>query len=333
VADPIEGAVDAGENAVKGVGHGLGHKVGPLPVWAWVVVGGVVVGGGYLLLKSHGGGASPSASNLLGALPPTGGASGGNGLPGMIGGGTVAATGTSATPYASNSAWLSSVASQVAAATQLPLNEVQLYLSEYLGGNQPIGSGSATSQFDKVVAAALGIGAPPNSPSIPQPGQTGYYTNATWLNDVLSFLPAGTSQSVQQEIIALANGTSSTLSQDAANALAAAQSVVGVGPTPLTYKVGTTPSPAPSPTWSAPTITQNLVDQLVAAYQGASQKSGGAVSSDTQYSFWSSILGIPKGAAQYVVTQSDAYTASTGLRSTATQIQSWVNQAHGQGLT
>lgn len=49
------------------VGHALGQKLGPLPVWAWGAGGGVLLA---LVLKARGGGGGSSTSSATGPLSP-----------------------------------------------------------------------------------------------------------------------------------------------------------------------------------------------------------------------------------------------------------------------
>jgi hypothetical protein len=236
---PAEGA--------KSVGSGLGHKLGPLPVWGWIVIAGVGVVG-YLYLKNAGGGSV--GAGVSGALPPGTPFTGGNGTPATTT--STPATTTTVTPM-SNTTWLQTVASQVAKQLQLPESEVRLYLGEYLNGGQPSGSSQATSLFTKVIDAANTIMAAPNPPTGGQPGNSPYGSQASWWNDIQNFLPSGTSHSILSELQALFSGTTSSLSTDASNALSAAESVVGTGPNPLSWTitgpvVGTLPpSTPPSP--------------------------------------------------------------------------------------
>lgn len=240
----------------QSVGRGLGHKLGPLPIWGWILVGGGVIVVGYLAYSAYssaqqGGTATPS-------LPDLGSFLGGSGTPA----GTPTTTTTTTTPL-TNADWLNTVVSQVASATQLPVNEVQLYLDEYLNGNSPIGIPGGSSQFQNVINSALSIGGtPPQGAPLPSLNTNYFTSNQAYLGELLTFLPSGTSSSVQQEITNLLNGSTTVISQDAANALAYAQSIVGQGPNALTYTIGSTTVTPPG----GASLTQTLIDAWDNAY-------------------------------------------------------------------
>lgn len=216
------------------VGDGLGHKLGPLPVWAWVVGGVVVAAGGYYLLVGRksaggGGGSSPFAN-----LPN---------MPGVLGGDNslTPSSNTSAppAPTPATAAQISSALSSVASSLGITVAEAQMYWNEYLAGTAPVGSTQASGLFSNVVNAVntiLGSSAPP-APTVQNVNSNPFTSNQSWLNDILAFLPSGTSSADMNNIIAWLNGSTTTLTQTAANALNAAIGIVGQAPNPLTYTI------------------------------------------------------------------------------------------------
>lgn len=232
------------EEAPKAVGNALTHKLGPLPVWGWALL---IVGAGgviYLVFLRGGGSSAPTPSGVLGGgTPPTGGLGGGAG--GGGGGGTPSPPTPPTTPL-TNWQWLTNISSQVAQATGLPLAQVQLYLNEYLNGEGPTGSTTATSLWQKVVDSALGLGGQPPAP-VSQPSSSNYFgSNQNWLTSILEFLPSGTPGSVQTELTNLVNGTTVSISQAAADALKSAEGIVGAAPQALSYQIAN-PTPTPQP--------------------------------------------------------------------------------------
>ena len=252
---------EAPAKAASSVGEGLKKKLGPLPVWGWILVGGTGIGL-FLFIRSRAGGGA--ASSPFGVLPP--GSFGGSGTP--SGSSTTTPTTTTTTTPTSNSAWLSSVDTQVANLLQLPVSEVDLYLNQYLSGLAPTGSQAATTAYQQVINAALGISAPPIAPSLSSPGVSPYTSQSAWWNEILTFLPAGTSQSVIGELNALFNGQTTSISQDAANALSAAESVVGLGPNGLIYTISSNVVPTVTGTINSLTSSSlnSWVNQTWAAY-------------------------------------------------------------------
>jgi hypothetical protein len=218
---------------------------------------------GYLAYSSYeqSQGGNTGLSNLNGLVPGLGG-----GTPAGSGTDTGATAAPATTPL-TNQAWVNSIASQVASTTGESIGQVELYLNEFTNGQQPVGVPGATTAFNNVVQAALSLGGqPPSQPAAPTPGLSPYGTVGQYLNDVLSYLPSGTSSSVQQEITSLLNGSTTKLSQDAANALASAQGVVGQGPIALVYSI--IPAPATSAQVAAlgasPYLSTTYTDPLAA---------------------------------------------------------------------
>lgn len=216
---------------VEGAGHIAGKKVGPFPVWGWIL-GGVVLGGaGYLLFFRGGSGAADG-----GGIPMPGGASGGGGTPGG-GGGSVG--GGPSGPLETNATWLSDVVDKVAASTGLPVAQVYLYLTQYLSGTSPMGSSTATSSFNKVVQAAIQAGGrPPNLPQVGNVNVNPFASNLNWLSSALGFLPASAPSSVRSELTALFSGSSTTISAQTEQYLNDLRNVLGSEPLPVAYTVG-----------------------------------------------------------------------------------------------
>ena len=237
---------DAGESIAQApaqAGRSLGHKLGPLPVWAWMVVGVVGAAGVYYVFVTRQQGSSaaspfPNIPNMPGAL---GGFSGGGG-----GGSTGGApdTGTPTGPTTASANQIQTALNGVATSLRLPFSQVKMYWDEYLTGTSPIGNSQASGQYNNVVNAlltSLGAGAP--QPQAPQGVSSSPFTNnQSWLNSILAYLPSGTTGNQINEIVSVVNGTASQLSQGAADALTAAENVVGGAPAALSFNVGQNPA-------------------------------------------------------------------------------------------
>jgi hypothetical protein len=270
-----EGVADTVISVPKAAGNFFTHKLGPLPVWAW---GGILAVGvaAYLWYQSQQSGATnatQAALNAAGVGSPLG--SGGYGGYG----------GSSTTPAAAtltNSSWLQTVLASAAATAGVPLNEAQLYLNDYLAGTAPNLSGQYETNYQNVIAAALGLGgAPPTAPNPSGVNTNPFTNNTTWLNEILSFLPSGTfegesASQIQSALSNLINGTSTTLTQAEADALGQAQNVVGNAPTPLSFTISQAAAAAAA---GASTLTQNAINAWDNAYLSL------PVSSQT-YSTW-----------------------------------------------
>lgn len=233
------------ENAPAEVGKGLGHKLGPLPVWGWIAVVAAGAGVYFLVIAPN---AAQNQSNALNALPLSPGALPGG--PGGPGGPTTSPPPTTPT-IPDNTTWLQKA---VQAATTgfgngVTPAEAQLYLQEYLSGTTPVGNSQATGRFNSIIQYVLGVlGNPPVTPINTGLNTNPYASNQNWLTSVLAFLPQGTPASVANELTAWINGTTKTLSQATVNALIQAEGIVGLMPTPLTYTIQNQPG---GPTKSA----------------------------------------------------------------------------------
>ncbi len=130
------------------------------------------------------------------------------------------------------------------------------------------GNSSAVSAFNNVINTALQIGGtPPGGQPLLNVNTNPFSSEATYLNDLLTYLPSGTSLDVTNEITNLLNGTTTVISQDAANALSAAQSVVGSGPSSLVYTI-------------AGAVSQAQVQALSALAGASGTPIGGALPTD-----------------------------------------------------
>lgn len=232
------------ETPVKAVEAGATHKLGPLPVYAWVLL---LTGGGlavyFLFLRPASGSTASGLAPIGGAVPNLGGGGGGGSSS------PVPPTAPVETRLASGS-WLEAAVKAVTGGTGIDASRARLYLQEYLQGRQPLGSAKALNDFQRVVTAAIQyVGEPLNPPGVS--GRGAYDANADYLHDLLAYLPGGTSGAVQQELIALFNGSVTAISQQAADALGAVRDVIGVEPRLLSYTIN-----APAP----PTAPKNPVD-------------------------------------------------------------------------
>ena len=255
------------EGATKNIGTGLGRKIGPLPLWGWILgVGGLGIIG-YLIYQSIQQGQQASAGAIGSLLP--GAAGGGNGGGGGLSLPTIPPATTTTSPVSAAS-WVATTASQVSQATGIPLNQVTDYLNDLLAGTPPVGSGIASTAYEKVVASALSLGGQPPTtiPIVPQ-GTNPFGTQAAWLTAILQSLPAGTPQSVQNEIVNLVNGTTATISQAAADALGGAQNIVGIGPVPISFSLTPVTVPTPPPVIVPPNLTAPTAAQLIPWWHGA----------------------------------------------------------------
>ena len=258
---------DAGEaiaQAPAQAGRSLGHKLGPLPVWAWMVVGVVGAAGVYYVVVTRKGGAAPSFPNMPGFIPGGGGSGGG----GSTGGGPD--TGAPAGPTTATANQIQAALSAVATSLRLSYGQVKNYWDEYMAGVSPVGNAQASGSFNNVVNAILTqLGASAPQPAASQgPNANPYNNNQSWLNAILGALPAGRiPASVIAEITAVVNGTSNTLSQQAAQALADAEAIVGNAPTALSYTVTT-----PTTGTSGPSVSLSDVNAWANKYLfGATQ--------------------------------------------------------------
>jgi hypothetical protein len=220
------------------VGDGLGHKLGPLPVWVWIVGGVLGAAAIYYFIvgkNANGGSGSPFLPSLGGGYggPTTGGSGGGT-------------TSTTATPTTATAAAILSAQQSVATSLQIPLNEVQLYWNDYIAGTSPLVGTQQSGVYGSVISALntiLGGTAP--TPAGASVNANPYTSNTTWLNSLLGFLPTGTGGSFEGESLiqieaalsGVVNGTVSELTQAEADALSQAQGIVGNAPNPLTFTV------------------------------------------------------------------------------------------------
>lgn len=229
--------------ALEQVKGGLTKKVGPLPVWGWVAVS---VGGGlavyWLFLRGDDATTAPAGRVLMptGSSPPAGGSSSGSGTGS---GGTGSAPGTPSTPppaaapRPTNIEWLDRAIAAVTTAIGLPVDQVRLYLQQYLGGTGPVGNPAASTAFNRVVQAAIqAVGRPPNEPGLPNVNVNPFASNANWWANARGYL-SGFSGAVIQELNNLFAGTSQNISQQALDALNQARSILGNEPTALAYGV------------------------------------------------------------------------------------------------
>lgn len=225
--------------------EGLSHKVGPLPVYGWVLLLGA---GGfatyYLFFKPS----ATTANSTAGGFPllGTGGSAGNSGTPIPAPGAT-----PNPTPLLANNIWLETAVPMVATALGMDTAQVRYYLRQYLLGREPQGSSSAVTAFESVIQSARQLVGWPASPPTAT-GQNPYATNASYLQDVFAFLPAGTPGSVRNELTALFAGTTTTISQAAADALEGVRRIVGFEPTSTPYTVLAAARPAPQPAPPAP---------------------------------------------------------------------------------
>jgi hypothetical protein len=90
-------------------------------------------------------------------------------------------------------------------------------------------------------------------------------------------------------------------------------------------------SPASAPILPV-TLPDSAANDLVSAYLSSQTKLGSAFSESAVWqSVWGA-LGIPTQIIRQVQAQSDYYTSLTGLNSTTTQLQEWLNQAYAGTL-
>lgn len=243
-------------NPIETGQHALTQKAGPLPVWGWVVV--LALGGlatYYLFFR----GSATTANTTVGGFPlGTGGSAGNSATP----------TPTTDTPAPTvtrlpNQDWIEAAIPKVATALGMDQSTVRYYLRQYLSGREPQGSSSAVNAFERVVQAAFqAVGQPQSSPF--GSGQNPYVSNAGYLQDVFAFLPAGTTAAVRNELTALFNGSTTVISQDAANALDAVRNIIGMEPTIIGYTIRApaaqpplvipTPPPVPPPVIPTPPV-------------------------------------------------------------------------------
>ena len=296
-------------------GRSLSHKIGPLPLWAWLGLGVVGAAGGYYLITRNSGASTAASqaaalfpSNLSGAYGPS--YSGGGGSSGTSG----TSTTTPGSAYANNGSWETAAIAAVTKATGLGASQVKTYLDEYLNGTSPIGSSQAGGSFNSVVQAALtALGNPPTTPSQGNVDSSPYQNNQAWLNSILGNLPNGTSASIIQEITAVVNGTSSSLSQAAADALTNAEGVVGLGPNTVSYTITQPKTPTTTPTPQLPNVSAS--DVLAAV------RSLGTDASQYETIWTQTISGLAGLDASYQTKLQAAYNL---LRSP--QYQQYVNQ-------
>lgn len=229
------------------VTNGLTRKLGPLPVWAWA---GIAVGGGlvtyYAFLRPNAGDSATATTSL--APLGIGGMSGGSG-----GGATSAGDSMTPTPTAppvpklANNDWITAATSKVAQALGMDTAVVSYYLRAYLSGQRPIGNTNAATAFDRVVAAALQqVGAPASPPPFTNPNVNPFTSNSTWLQNALGFLPSGLPGAVRQELLNLFDGSTTEISQAAADALDNARGIIGAEPRPISYTVRAPAAAAPA---------------------------------------------------------------------------------------
>lgn len=294
------------ENLPKDAAKGLGRKVGPFPLWGWVVI----VGGSGLVVywvffrESASGSATAARSLLptLGGATYSGGGSGGSG--GTTGSATGSATGgtfgadtpvTGGTaPYVTtptvdtkagiktNAEWLNRALEGVPQ-TLVGVNPalIRLYLEQYLQGQRPIGSNQAVTLFDRIVRSAVEYaGQIPNPPGVPTGSTNPYASNLSWLQNALGFAPGTTSGAARQELISLINGTTTEISQEAADLLDLLRNTLGYEPQGLSYKIKSavpTPSIPTIPTVQPPAPAAPLpfvrvtIDQIKSLFSLANQ--------------------------------------------------------------
>lgn len=322
----IKAATDAAGGALGSVKRGLSKQIGPLPLWGWGVtagVGGVVVY--YVFFRSAGGTVSGLSTTPGGTQSGGGGLAGGGGgttpgpsdttppapfapitIPGV---GVITGPGQTFTPTPTPSApatpstpadtltnpqWIAKAIPAVISQLGLSAAQVQFYLSEYVAGGRPVGSPGAASTFQRVVDAAVqAVGAVPTPPTA-NPNANFFSNNLTWLQNAEAFL--GTSDTgVMQEIRALFAGQTTTISQAAADALANAEGVIGVAPSPVTFTIRQPAAPAQpsqpsnpvSPTQPLPsppisfdlTTVQALVDDAASVFKNI----GGRINEPANY--------------------------------------------------
>lgn len=233
--------------AESGVQEAVTRKLGPLPVWAWALL---IVGAGglaYLILFRKPASSVGATDNLISTLGQ--GSTGGLGGGGGGGGGTPTPTPTTTANPLTNAQWLIKAAAAVQTAIGVPAAQAMFMLQQYLAGNQPIGDPEASDLWSRVVAAAIqAVGEAPKPPGSISPSSY-FNSNASWLQAILSFLPAGTPGSIRTEIANLMNGLTTTLSPAAAAALAAAQDIVGLSPDTIAFTTTGPALPQHSPNW------------------------------------------------------------------------------------
>lgn len=219
--------------AVKSVGQGLGKKLGPLPIWLWIILGGAAgVFLWYRVLKP-GQGAASTLTTTLGGTPLTGGGGGGGG--GSTGGG---GTAVAVSRYTTNASWLTDAISQTQNTLGLPIAQVQLYLQEFLAGRSPVGTETGLSDFNRVVQTALQFTGQPPEGFTPSTGGANFFSaNYDWLQNLFAFLPSGSNPGIRQELTDLVMGVRTNLSQEAAAALQQAEQIIGASPTSVSYGV------------------------------------------------------------------------------------------------
>jgi hypothetical protein len=315
------------EQAPAELGKGLGHKLGPLPVWAWIG-GGVVVAAGVYYFVSNRAASNPLAVGGV-PMPSTGADLSGLGGAGG-GGGTVVPPVPTPTPgYLTNSDWLTAAIKSVSTSLPgLPIAQIQQYLQEFLSGTSPVGSTQAAGSYNSVIQSALtALGNPPQTPQLNTVNSNPFANNTTWLNAILEYLPSGTNGSIMNELIALVNGTSTTISQQAADALLSAEQVVGLGPQALNYTIGTggTGAPPPTPT-SYTNITQGWYDAIQAAITSAKTSGTYQNTLDNWTKIFTGETGLPSALGNYIYNQGTQWISLTKQLPTLSQYQMWEQQ-------
>lgn len=238
-------------------GRSLAHKLGPLPVWAWIVLGVGGAAGAYYLLVGRNASSNGSGGGAVSLLPSFGAPAGNDGAP------SSSNTSPLPAPLAATSARIQSAISQAASSLGFSTAQAQLYWDEYAAGNAPVGSSQATGAFAALVNSVntiLGASAPA-APTVQSVNANPFSNNTSWLDQLLGFIPSGTAPADINNIIAWVNGQTTTLSQTAANALTAAQGIVGTAPNPLGYTIAGTPSTTPgAPSGGVAGLTQAAIN-------------------------------------------------------------------------
>lgn len=321
---------DGIEETVSNAASGLKRKIGPLPLWVWLVGGLGVAVGAYLFIFKRSASTPASgapATNMLGSIDggTVGGGGGGSG-----GGSTSAAAGP-----LTNADWLQSALSGVQQSTGLPTAQVLTYLQEYLAGKQPTGNASAVTAFESVVQSALqSFGRPPQSVSYSGVNSSAYESNQAYLQSLLTFLPQGTGGSVRGEITSLFGGLVTNISQAAQDAITYAQGIVGIEPTALSYTVGTaatpvvTPTPAAKPTLPAASTYWQKIQDWAATYQKAN--GGHWPGDDLLAAKWAETTGLSVDWGKQIYQQYWAYKATNKTSAGTAQIDTWLKQIAGQ---
>lgn len=284
-----DGPAGAAKGAANAAGKGLTRKVGPLPVWGWAIL---VVGAGgvvYWVFLGPSAGSSGGSSTPGMPLPGNIGGGGSGGAPspppgepkppGTGGGGTTPKPADPVPPVVvklTNTQWLDQGVNAAVQRLGVSAAQARLYLSQYLAGGGPIGNTSALSAFERVIRTAVeAVGEAPYGTATPNPNANAFNSNATWFQNARAFLgnvPGG----VLLELSALFAGTTTTISQAAADALENARGVIGVEPTNTPYTI--TKVGGPAAVFTA-TVEQakRLLDLATAAQKGgANLNSSGA---------------------------------------------------------